>query len=60
MCSTVREAALKGLTSIASPSNVHVLWALGIGCEDEDENVRKTARKNLRLLLKRQEAKEVF
>lgn len=56
----VREAAIRGLASIACPSSPHVIWALSISCEDEDENVRRTASRNLRLLLKRQEAKQVL
>lgn len=56
----VREAAIRGLASIACPGSPHVIWALSMSCEDENENVRRTARRNLRLLLKRQEAKQVL
>ncbi len=55
----VREEAVKGLASIACPSNPHVIQALSMSCEDEDECVRRAAMRNLRLLLKRQEAKQV-
>lgn len=56
----VREEAVKGLASIACPSNPHVIQALSMSCEDEDECVRRAAMRNLRLLLKRQEAKQVL
>lgn len=60
---SVREAAIKGLGCIASPvspTNPQVLWALGMSCADEDQGVRRTAAKTLRLLLKRREAKAVL
>jgi HEAT repeat protein len=56
----VREAAIRGLASVASPSHAQVMWALGVGCEDADEGVRRLAVKSLHLLLDRQEAKQVL
>ena len=55
----VREEAVKGIASISCPFNPHVIRALSMSCEDEDESVRRAAMRNLRLLLKRQEAKQV-
>lgn len=56
----VREAAIRGLPGIACPSDPQIIWVLSMSCHDEDESVRRTARRNLRLLLKRQEAKRVL
>ena len=59
----VREAAIKGLAGIASPVSPtmpQILWALSMKCEDEDEGVRKSAARHLRLLLKRREAKLIL
>ena len=56
----VREAAIRGLPGIACPSDPQIIWVLSMSCQDEDESVRRTARRNLRLLLKRQEAKQVL
>ena len=55
----MREEAVKGIASISCPFNPHVIRALSMSCEDEDESVRRAAMRNLRLLLKRQEAKQV-